>query len=329
MHRAFVGIAVLMFVQLGLRGQNAAPAAGILSGRIFDSRGQAVRAGITLYRDGYDGEGNRTLVRVPISSIPLIPPDMFLSSYGLINTSVAETNPAPRPTSNDLGEFRIRNLEPGEYVVYVEAGARSAFYPGETDWTKAARIAIRAGEENLLKDLTLNPGPEGMLRLRVLDQTGQSMTNAILRIRRSGTTQRLFAQDLSVARMNDISRLPPGAYDIEVVLVRRQGPISAASTTVQMLGADRELDLKVSRGAMLSGRAITLPVDGISKPVNGVRFGLAFSRISPGLVLPIASDANGNFKAESVPPGLVGEDCRCCTRQRRKTRRGRPCCRRS
>ena len=309
MRRPLAGIAILLFVQIGLVGQNAAPPAGSLSGRIFDSRGQAVRAGITLYRDGYDAEGNRALVRVPIGSIPYNPVDARLTSYGLANTLLSDptsVDPSdrPRPTANDLGEFRIRNLEPGEYVVHIDAGARNAFYPGETDPTKATRITVRAGEENALRDMTLNLGAEGVLRVRVMDETGLSLTNALVHVKRSGDSHRLLSQNLAPGRMSDIGRLPLGTYEVEAILVRVTGPISAASATVQMMGADRELDLKVSRGAMLSGRALTLPVDGISKPVDGVRFGLAFSRISPGLVLPVASDANGNFKAESVPPGV-------------------------
>src|SRR5213079_2361082 len=64
--------------------------------------------------------------------------------------------PAAARTSNDLGEFRLFWLHPGEYVIQAApqtsslagmAGSLKAFHPDATDLAAATRIVVKAGDE--------------------------------------------------------------------------------------------------------------------------------------------------------------------------------------
>src|SRR5688572_26965525 len=91
-------------------------AAGVISGRVLDeNRRPRSGTGIQLLRFGYE-EGRRILI--PVDSVP--------SSF----------------TTNDLGDYRLFDLEPGEYLVAAMLSRSAAvgraqpppvYYPGVTD----------------------------------------------------------------------------------------------------------------------------------------------------------------------------------------------------
>lgn len=93
---------------------------GVIFGRLIDDRGEAVAgASVEALKTTYkDGERQRTVVQTVLS--------------------------------NDLGEYRLFMLTPGEYVVrardFISKRFVSVYFPGTIDVKEARRMDLRAGE---------------------------------------------------------------------------------------------------------------------------------------------------------------------------------------
>ncbi len=114
----------------------------VISGRVIDSKGNAFpgtsgSVSLQIYR--YDDYGKRSLAGVPGLSYP--------------GTAWSFTR------GNDLGEFRLYGLSPGDYYVSVTGGGSTTFVPGNTDEAHATPIHVESGEEMRLGTIALPPPP--------------------------------------------------------------------------------------------------------------------------------------------------------------------------
>jgi hypothetical protein len=107
-------------------------AAGIISGKVVDAKGRPLRGVSIIPARALFDSGHRTLVKVNTV-------DIF--------------------RTDDLGEFRVYGLPPGEYYLLAERELRdpndvnqniyqpALYYPGTTDLSAAAVVRVREGQE--------------------------------------------------------------------------------------------------------------------------------------------------------------------------------------
>jgi hypothetical protein len=131
------------------------PRAGVIAGRVLDPGGDPIdRVWVQLLRVGY-ADGQRRLVS------------------------------AGRAVSNDIGEYRLSGLAPGEYYllaremavppgphVHDTVGYANTFYPGVRNVEEAERVPIALGQEVSNLDLTMPVSRAATLSGRVVRVDG-------------------------------------------------------------------------------------------------------------------------------------------------------------
>jgi len=177
-------------------------------------------------------------------------------------------------TTNDIGEFRVFGLPPGDYFLSAtlrnfmggdtdRAGYAPTYYPGTADPAGAQRIAVGLGQR--LTDLTLPLIP--ILTARVtgtaVDSQGQPMQGMVMAFQRSG----LFGMPIGggPARIRPdgsfiVTGLAPGEYTLQVQ--RQFGTFDSsnpefASLDVTVSGSDISgLRLAAVRSSNATGRVL-------------------------------------------------------------------------
>jgi protocatechuate 3,4-dioxygenase beta subunit len=151
--------------------------------------------------------------------------------------------PAPGQThqTNDLGEFRLAGLPPGEYVVAammprsmpmfgsaVPAATASAprsprtmiattFYPGTTDQAAAQAITVSAGATVNNIDFTMQSTPSFHVSGIVVDEQGDPVSGAMVMLIGDPRSGMVMGGPAASARAQDNGRfdmddVPPGTY---------------------------------------------------------------------------------------------------------------------
>lgn len=98
---------------------------------------------------------------------------------------LAVANPGSPATIDDLGQFRIFNLPPGEYYVVAtyrrprgdpkdapRSGYASTYYPGFLSIDDARPVVVRAGQDSASVNFTLAPSHLATVVLRAVDSRG-------------------------------------------------------------------------------------------------------------------------------------------------------------
>jgi hypothetical protein len=154
--------------------------------------------------------------------------------------------PAATRTSNDLGQFRLFWLRPGEYVVQAtppaaplanKVSSLKAFYPNVTDLAVAARITVKPGDEVAGIDIAL-PSSETKLSSKPVRISGQVLSTlpgtgtavpaaaALLLVPHSAADE-TPVKEVGMADSNtgrfDLAPLPPGSYDLYARVADPQG----------------------------------------------------------------------------------------------------------
>jgi hypothetical protein len=280
---------------------------GVIVGRLTDALGEpVVEVTVGAARVIYRTPGNR----------------------GLIATQSTRTN--------DLGEFRLYGLQPGNYFVYggvggfqVSAGAgageprvtyaaagsapATTFFPGTVTVANAQLVKVAAGESSHAH-FQLVALPLATLSGRVLDSQGRPFSGAMILLSAQSPEAALVfsghgveVDALGQFRLNNIQ---PGEYRADVVSrealerVGRTGTFSAsadeesASVALSVAGDVKDLVIYTSRGFVVHGRVI---VDGAPPPASWLP-GLAVqgrgSPMTPGS--PGQVDAQGTFAVRGV-----------------------------
>jgi hypothetical protein len=254
----------------------------MISGTVIDSNGQPVEGvSVSAFRFVYDENGERTLARAGIW-----------------------------PT-DDRGEFEM-SVAPGEYILRAgaETGSRKAvvptFYPDALEFSKAATVTVRAGDEIRLRPLIVQNAPLLNLSARLVDQTGTELNLPRLAVWRKGDPGILATRNLATSFL----KLPPGSYEVEAGETTMRSPTSSpdiigatlARTSIEVRDADVTLRITVPAGARTAIRALQ-EKEGALKAVPDVPTILA-PRDS-FLLQPFngKTDTTGSFTLTSVPAG--------------------------
>ena len=182
---------------------------GVISGRVYDLEGKpVVSAEVNALRIAYDKSGNRYIEPVTRNGV----------------------------TTDDRGEYRLYDIEPGEYFVKagLERAQRSAgrtaratlsptYYPGTTQFAQASTVRVSPAAEISAVDIMLSSVAGYTVSGRVLHAVADSPAirgSAFYLVRRGeGLVERptLLRNEGRLATGRQIFELrgvPPGSYDL-------------------------------------------------------------------------------------------------------------------
>lgn len=214
----------------------ALPRGGVLSGRVVDEFGEAVAdANVSAMRMQYAG-GRRRLVPTGRAS-----------------------------TTNDLGQFRLFGLPPGEY--YVSATLRSmdsmifdmlgsnaggpvgsnnstgyaaTYYPGTPNPGEAQRVSLSVGQEMSTVDIQMQPVHLARITGVATNSDGKAMANAIVMLMPTMKEAMAFAPG-GTSRTDKngnftLSGVAPGDYTLQIQSMAAL--MSVATEAMSMMGGD-------------------------------------------------------------------------------------------
>ncbi len=286
---------------------------GSVTGRIYDSKGVPLRnIAVVPYRQTYDDAGNHRLRRVPISVQTSTPDALIRTLLGLTQTMPSlspGTTAVMGSRTNDLGEFRIYNLDPGEYAFFIDAGPPNLplYYPGVANAPDAAMVNVPGGMELRLNNVTLPSSNEAILRVKFISPAEERSFATAVEIHRKGAEETIATSSVLTAGQQMAIKLPPGAYDVDVFggtsALRGPSPYFAAQRVpVVMAGQDVEITVPLRSGPGLTGSVMTEATAAIPpRPISGVQFTLRSADIIPDISMPMTSGPGGDLFMRSVP----------------------------
>ncbi|OFW23347.1 MAG: hypothetical protein A3G21_10655 [Acidobacteria bacterium RIFCSPLOWO2_12_FULL_66_21] len=184
-----------------------------------------------------------------------------------------------RGVTNDIGEFRLAGLAPGDYYVMARerdirvrafsdepSGYGTTYYPGTTQFAEAQAIRVTLGQEIVNTSLPVMPSRTAQVSGRVVDETGAPLAVRVSLNDGPGTP--LFGGIIGGAVANadgrfSVAGVRPGNYD----LLARSESGADGSVSIEVRDADLTgLTLVVGRGATASGRVIS--ASGTPLPVS-------------------------------------------------------------
>lgn len=167
--------------------------------------------------------------------------------------------PSSRPTqTNDLGQYRLYGLTPGEYIVTASvrsmnffenteetSGYAPTYYPGTSNPGEAERVRVALGAETTA-DFGLIPARLVRITGTVLTSSGKPATGGMLRVVERGSAGGPMFGGFSGGRVRSdgtfsLSGIAPGAYTL------------IGSTTEMFGGRDDEPDAEFARVPLTVG----------------------------------------------------------------------------
>ena len=189
-----------------------------------------------------------------------------------VKSGGTEAVPGPTPRTNDLGEFRVDRLLPGEYLVLAAppemrvTGTRlmPTYYPATTDEKAAGSVAVGAGG-TATAYITMRSAPAYEITGRVVDERGQPQRAMIAFVSQSVQT---WAPGQSASMRATVSALitrPDGTFRITGLGpgTYRLTPMAAPAAPPQQLPME-------AMTAALNGTRSTVNVDVRNADVGGV-----------------------------------------------------------
>jgi hypothetical protein len=236
------------------------PRAGVIAGRVLDPGGDPIeRLWVQLFRIGY-ADGRQRLVS------------------------------AGRAVTNDIGEYRLSGLAPGEYYVFARDvtvppgphvhGTNSyanTFFPGVTSIDDAGRLRVGLGEEVLNLDITMRIAPAATLSGRVVRVDGTPVSSvrvALLDGAFSGSDGNVTGgAPTDVDGRFRIAGVGAGSY--QLAADDRDGAKPGRGVLpVEVFGADQSgLTIVVGTGGTLSGRVVSSNGEPLPFPSGAVLIG--------------------------------------------------------
>jgi protocatechuate 3,4-dioxygenase beta subunit len=277
----------------------ALPRGGIITGRVIDEFGEPLPDTMVAAQRYQNVNGLRRLV------------------------------PAGRTAmTNDVGEFRIFAIPPGQY--YLSASLRSmgmgdtddrsgyvaTYFPGTTNIAEAQRVAVGLGQVISDMNMALMPARVSRVSGTAVDSQGRPMVGFVLATPRGGDSMMMmFGPPGSIKPDGSfvVGGLAPGRYLLQVRGPMGDGESAYADVTVS--GDDIDgLRLVASRPSVVTGRVIVDPAAAQALPPSTLRLGLQpvqmdmmmLGGMQPG---PVNDDLTFELKAQpgSFRVGLVGQ----------------------
>jgi len=191
------------------------PRGSAIAGRVTNEYGEPVlRAAVSALKFGYTESGQRTL-------------QLSRSVDGGAPAGPIGAMTGARDTTDDLGQFRLFGLEPGEYVVsaspYQQAPGHTTkftetFYPATTSAAEATPIHLGLSEEATIH---LQLGPSRLARVTgaVIDSRGEAGAYGLpvrLQTRSADAFAIVRTTNLRDGGEFSIENVPPGEYTLIV-----------------------------------------------------------------------------------------------------------------
>ena len=192
-----------------------------------------------------------------------------------------------RGSTNDLGQFRLFNLSPGDYVVVAapvvttptdssrdlgttrRSGFVTTYYPGTREVADARPVVVRSGKDVTDVNVSLASGPLARVAIDALDSHGQPLGREASATLNLVSDVHFSSSMRQVNRADDgrfvFSEIPSGDYYLIVSTSYRQE--EAAYVDVNVSG-DVTLKVQTNPGAKLSGRFV---VEGAPRAANSGR----------------------------------------------------------
>ena len=178
----------------------------------------------------------------------------------------------PQGSTNDIGEFRIFGLEPGQYAVLAvwrrmgpgdptspdRNGYAATYFPGTTNEAEAQRFTVAAGQTISDLAMALSPIKTARVEGTVVDVDGRPMGNTYLEVLQSGAFNFMSRQMVEPDGTFTFASLAPGDY------VLRTQPTPAGRSVALMkltVGSEDIKDLRLIAMplAIVSGRIVVDP----------------------------------------------------------------------
>lgn len=300
------GTALLLSDGQSVTGVNLAlPRGSVIAGRVTDEFGEPIaRATVQALRYFYSPDGQR------------------------------RPQPNASATTDDLGQFRLFDLAPGEYIVSASgqqggffsggpavvdtsAAYLTSYFPGTPNINDAQMIPVAAGQEANAQ-FALSVGRLSRVAGTVVDSTGRPLANAMTTLQSptggfiGGMSGGMTGPDGSFSLAN----VAPGDYVLNVQPINRfdgGAPIAESGSVPLTVGDADIVNLRVttSAGATVTGRVV---FEGTAPRNNGlggkVRVFPQFSTfgVQPGA--PIGSESgvvgdDGSFELKGVRGQLM------------------------
>jgi hypothetical protein len=218
--------------------------------------------------------------------------------------------------TNDLGEFRLYGISPGEYYLSADASNRvvgpppdtgappiyaSTYFPGTSNPAEAQRLSIETGETISDVIVVLVPTRKARISGTAIDSQGRPMSGRVLLTPRSGNFMALAGSPVGPDGSFAIERVTAGTYTLEV-----NGPSEERAST-ELVVADVNIDgIRVvgTKAVIATGSVVVDPaapsiqpraIEVFATPVGagGITFG--------GLVRPVRLNEDLTFELKAWP----------------------------
>ncbi len=281
------------------------PRAGAMTGRVFDEFGDpAAAVFVRALRQRYV-DGRRELT--PLAE----------ALEGLANGGGDITD--------DLGQFRIHGLSPGDYFVSASfsppgeaataLGYPPVYYPDTPSAADARRIRIGLGEETQNIDLTLVSVRYAVVSGTVLNSLNAPASASIQLVSTDPVASMPVAPTRTASNGTFTLRsVPPGEYRLHVYDVRpTPGAPEFASAVVSISGQDvTALALSTAPGAVASGRVVfeggaKLNAPVFVRSVTTVPGAPTFSNTSVGVNPDLTFEVSGLTERQTFRTGMLPE----------------------
>jgi hypothetical protein len=179
---------------------------------------------------------------------------------------------ASMSSTNDLGEFRLFDLQPGEYYVVAEfpvslspttdagTGLAPTWYPGSSALDGAGVVTVRSGQDTAAIHFPLVRARLGRVSGTAVDSQGTPLASGSVSLSPRGES---YAMGRGAAVRADgtfvIAAVPPGDYYVSATLTRGNGPEAyreGAYAPVSVNGDDVAVSLRTNTGATVAGKVL-------------------------------------------------------------------------
>ncbi len=217
--------------------------------------------------------------------------------------------------TNDIGEFRLFALMPGEYYVSAtfrnqmfdaitddRSGYAPTYYPGTTDVAGAQRVTVGVGQTVADVSMALSSTRTARVSGTAVDSQGRPMTGMVMALSRLGMFGGPFAVTPNRIRADGsftISGLTPGEYTLQV---QSQGP---GEPTAEFAATDITVGESDITGVRL---AATLPSNASGRVVFTDSAAAQSLRPAALRIMPSPVQLGGIVFGPGMGAGTINED---------------------
>ena len=287
------------------------PKGGVITGRVIDEFGE------------------------PISDV-----QVTVERYQFVQGRRQLVNAGRSGSTNDIGEFRIFGLSPGQYYLsaalrHFQMGAETddhsgyapTYYPGASSPESAQKITIGLGET--ISDLTITLTPTRTARVSgtVTTSQGKPMPGMIMVVQRSGNG---FMTSMGGRVLPDgtfaISGVAPGEYTLQANTGMGGDDVEFASADITVTGEDLAgVALIATKPVTVTGRVIVPPSALAAFQPAGQRVFASPVQSGPDVLRGGQSPWGGEGRPHVLDEGVSGQSSLLAQRARRSGERRSTC----